>query len=394
MSDARLQHHVFSSDGGYRTTFVSPELPPATVKELEVAAYAEQTAFQQGPAHACRRLADGQIAITRTIVHGADHVGRKRICSHTILLQPEAVFGVEGFNPAEPAADLFMDAEVPAERPGAYLVGAWRVPEGVALNERRGAAMTALQQEPALRHVLAGLLAVQRTLVVAGPLREGFRLLGLAAWLLPPEMRRRATYRAGTWTPAQVDAEGAVSAVVLPDNDHLREFSGGQYMPVDLSAPPGYALPVDTYAGFVAAFLDEPHAARRLASFLGMLTAFPGPGRPSRDQQSCFIQGYAMLEPVLLSADQPGEVVARAPGLVRALCPLAKSGREAMARWLVDCLDQALPRLERPAVMESMKTLRQELAENLFLKGSELGTVLAGYGERLREVATGTVAPR
>lgn len=386
MSEVRVQHHVFSSDGGYRTTYASPDLAPKTVEMLETTAAAEHTVFSAGPAHSCFRLGNEHLVVSRTFVHGADHVGRRRLCSHSIVL-PNAVRRLEGFNAADPPLALFMSVDIPVERPGNHLVDCWDVVDGDALRERRERARQALGKGGVLVLVLSGLLAPSRTVVIGGALGPGFIALGLAGWLLPPEVRQKMTYRVGNWRPEQITNHGDLTAIVVPDVALLRTYRAGKYVTVDMTSTQAGQVPRDSYAGWLASMAASPRGAERFATLMSYLTAFPGPQRPSLDQLSCLVQAYRLMERTLLEPETAEAVALSTQRLIGAIVPLVKSGRPAMARWLVGQLEEAIPRLDRETLRMALGELRQEQAKSALSWGPELGRHLASYSQRLLKAA-------
>ena len=75
-----LHHHVFSSDGGYKTLFASSGLPKVLVDELESFSRRAYTRLKGPPIRPTLRLRDGSLCESRIFSAGADHTGRPRTC--------------------------------------------------------------------------------------------------------------------------------------------------------------------------------------------------------------------------------------------------------------------------------------------------------------------------
>ncbi|MFT7463186.1 MAG: hypothetical protein ACI9EF_001530 [Pseudohongiellaceae bacterium] len=389
MNQFAVKHHVFSSDGGYRTTFASPELSPATVRQLETLAGAAQTAHSSGTSFSSVPLGDGQLAISATFVHGADHVGRRRMCTHSIVASA-ALAENETFNPAMPAAKLFMTPEVPAERPGPYLARTWTFPENHEIGEVRRQALVELDGHN--QAILAGLYAPSRTLVIAGDPCDGRRRLGSASWLLPRELRRQLSFRTGAWPAAEARTFGPVAAVLVSRREHLADFPVGEFVQVDLfaNAPAGPSHPIVRLLNDMHTGLD---GKKRLNTLFDVLAQYPGSSQPTLDQLTCLARGFQLAEPlfqVFDDQDQMAAVAIKTPAtLVKAAFPLARSGRPALAARVVETLNMSLKQSERTVLKAALATLEAKLNESFRSHGEKFGGELELYRRRLTEAATG-----
>lgn len=394
MSEFAVQHHVFSSDGGYRTTFASPGLDPVTVRRLETLAGAAQSAHSSGASFSSLAFDESQLVVSCTFVHGADHVGRRRLCTHSIVI-PDALASHEAFNGAAPAANLFMTPEVPAERPGPYLAQQWPLLDDNALNEARRQALVSLDDYS--QAILAGLYAPSRTLVIAGEPGDCHRRLGSAAWLLPREIRRNLFFRTGTWARAEAQSFGHVAAVMVSRPDRLADYPVGEFIPINLfdSSVKAQSHPVLRLLKDMQLSLD---GHRRMTTLFEVLAAFPGTDRPTLDQLTCLARGYQLAEPVfqVLSRGQEAAQLAQqsASTLVKAAFPLAKSGRPALAARLVELLNDALDATERTLQKKALATLEAKLNESFQSHGAEFGGQLERYRRRLTEAATANRSSR
>jgi hypothetical protein len=389
VNQVSIEHHVFSSDGGYTTTFASPSLGRAEIQRLEDFAGAAQSAFNTGLSKACFSFDQARIAASCTFAHGADHVGRRRLCTHTTLL-PASVRTLESFNPASPVANLFMTPEVPAERPGPYLAPHWILLEDNMLDNARQHALVELDGYN--QAILAGLLAPARTLVIAGDPADCYRRLGSAAWLLPREIRCNLFFRTGTWQPAEARAFGPVTAILVTRSERLQDYPVGEFVPVNLYEPPTVG-PSHPHVRLLNEMNSGVGGHRRLKTLLDLLTAFPGPAQPTLDQESCLARGYQLAEPMFLAEDALDIVTKGAPIIIKAIFPLAKSGRQALAARLVEVLEQALQHTDRSVQIDALSTLEAQLNESFQQHGEQFGEQLARYRRRLTEAVTVNRAP-
>lgn len=394
MNEFSVQHHVFSSDGGYRTTFASPELTPSAIRRLEILAGAAQGAHSSGASFSSLSFDEAQLVASCTFVHGADHVGRRRLCTHSIVI-PDALASHEAFNGAAPAANLFMTPEVPAERPGPYLAPQWPLLDEGALNEARRQALVGLDGHN--QAILAGLYAPSRTLVIAGEPGDCHRRLGSAAWLLPREIRRNLFFRTGTWARAEAQSFGHVAAVMVSRPERLTDYPVGEFIPINLfdGSVPAPSHPVIRLLLDMQLSLD---GHRRMMTLFEVLAAFPGTDRPTLDQLTCLARGYQLAEPALqvLSRGQEAVQLAQhsASTLLKAAFPLAKSGRPALAARLIEVLNDALDATERSVQKAALATLEAKLNESFQSHGAQFGGQLDRYRKRLTSAATANRSSR
>ena len=396
MSPAPLYHHVFSSDGGYRTTYASPELTPEASQTIESFASAAQRAYSHGVAYSCFGLGDGLLVPSCTFVHGADHVGRRRLCTHSVVLT-EAVLHSEGFNPAAPPVEVFMTEEVPAEHPAPFLKHEWPLLSVEELADERHAALDALDDHNA--ELLAALLSPARTAVLAGPASEAHARLAAVAWLLPPEVRSSLMYRSGSWPPEELEAFGNVAAVVVPETSKLAPYSDGQFIHVDLGRSMVNVSDEDDefaaeeasdhpYVGLLQEMQYSENGYERLVTLLRVLNEFPGPPQPSLDQQTCLARAYRIAEPALLELERTAAVSEHAPEMITAISPVARSGRVALAENFLGILQRGISTTDRQTAKRAYRAVNRVLQEDFFLQGLELGDRMESYGKSLGRAAT------
>ena len=72
--DLQLQHHVFSSVGGYKTLFASRGMPKALRDDLDHFARRVYKRVTGAPIHGVLRFEDGSVCWSKVFRNGADHI--------------------------------------------------------------------------------------------------------------------------------------------------------------------------------------------------------------------------------------------------------------------------------------------------------------------------------
>jgi hypothetical protein len=82
-----VSHHIYSSTGGYRTVYASADDPSLASVLPALEQFADSLCSRGASRTLDHRLpiGDGHYAISRSFVHGADHVGRPRTTVHTVV---------------------------------------------------------------------------------------------------------------------------------------------------------------------------------------------------------------------------------------------------------------------------------------------------------------------
>ena len=196
----RLYHHVYTSVQGYRTQYVSPELPEQVVTGLEdlaqrtyphVRAQSIQGFVRMGGAEARGRPSVG-MCLVRAFQYQTDQSGRPRACVHTIYIPEEEVARHPFLNPLGDPDRLFMEHTDSLNSLGEVLPQVAEFPE---FNRQYAAAKRALKNPRGFERLfLRALLTGSHALAVVG--HEELALKALAGlWpLLPPRTRHRLSY--------------------------------------------------------------------------------------------------------------------------------------------------------------------------------------------------------
>jgi hypothetical protein len=199
MVEIPLRHHVYSSLRGYRTIYCSPEIPAETRTLLDETARKCQRPASGGLS-AFVSLGGGLAGAIRGFPHGVDHVGRPRVCVHTVIVAEEQLARIPLFTPGAFPPELFMNDGMDLQYAANSLRSAWILKEAPLAS-----AMSRLQELPepsVVRLLLPVLLTEGRTeYVVDGNRSEVARAFDVVSLLLPPTRRRRLGFFRGVTAP-------------------------------------------------------------------------------------------------------------------------------------------------------------------------------------------------
>lgn len=191
MIEIPLRHHVYSSLRGYRTLYASPDLDGETRMLLDTLAGKCRTAGAGGPVSGYFDLTGRSCCAVRGFEHGVDHVGRPRLCIHSLIFRDEDLARIPFFSPAALPPSLFANDGMDLQYISQQLPGAWRLEEPPA--STAAARLRGLPDAETVRLFLAVLLAEGRvTYVVDG--EQAAHIFESVSALLPPSRRRQLSF--------------------------------------------------------------------------------------------------------------------------------------------------------------------------------------------------------
>ncbi len=242
--EIELAHHLYSSSGGYRTLFSSPELPPEVAAKAEDVAKKLYRIVGAQPQRGFYHAAPGLAAAVRGFQFGTDHAGRARTCIHTVFLPEEQLAAVPGFSPFLVPDDLFIPEDTDVQYLSSELRQTWSAPPSFPRPSVAGI------HPDWIRLLFPSLLdAVSATIVVDTKLEAGGMIAALSH-ALPPANRRSLSYiEAAHLTPSSPPVFQITICEKLPDDTTASDVAV-----IDLSGGHSRNLPPsNAYSDFVAA---------------------------------------------------------------------------------------------------------------------------------------------
>jgi hypothetical protein len=268
MNPIRLRHHVYSSLRGYQTLRASPGLPSDIVPLLESTARRLQSACNAGPLQAFLSLGSGLVGALRGFRHGVDHVGRPRVCLHTVMLAEADLKGIRHFTPGMIPAEVFIPESLDLEEGLGLLPSAWAPPEPGP--DGAGTALRALPPIDEVRLLLPVLMVEGRSAYLAGGGPDFVRRVDAVSALLPPSRRRRL----GFLRCVEAPEGGLPMPCPLFLVDRLPEGidQDPETIGADLARKRAWNLPpVGRYAGHLLAALGQPARVPEIAALVAFL---------------------------------------------------------------------------------------------------------------------------
>ncbi len=194
----RLQHHVYSSLQGYRTLFCSPGVPEQTRQLLDELARKCQRVCVGGEVSGFFGIGGGQVCFVRGRPNGVDHVGRARVCIHTVLLAETDLEKVPTFSPFALPAEIFVDAAADLQYVANQLAPVWNWEDSP--ENSLGRRVENLPEEQVVR-ILLPLLWKDGSVncLVEGSLAAP--ALETVSHLMPPSSRRKMNYLRAAYIP-------------------------------------------------------------------------------------------------------------------------------------------------------------------------------------------------
>jgi hypothetical protein len=255
MSKLKLHHHVYTSIGGYKTVYVSPELDRRVVRALEafsdtlyprVGQQTLRSLFHPSPTHVC---------ISRIFRSSADHAGRRRSCVHNILFTKSDLFDLRYVSPFSFPGSIFL-----ATAPEATQVPSLgrRLKTELELGEPSisDLKVDAGRLSGAIGKSVFSAIMSNHDMAVIAPKFDCYEFLASAGDMLPPFLRFSTSVVSGTVYRSRF-AEGATLYSLSPKYDTAKLRSEGA-ITYDATSGTTANLPApNKYFAFLARHLDE-----------------------------------------------------------------------------------------------------------------------------------------
>ena len=378
-----LRHHVFSSEGGYKTMHVSPELRPM-VKTLEAFAKRIYKKVTREPLYALLRP-DGRLALSKTFVAGSDHVGRLRGCVHTILPELEGLQGSSLSNPFDLLDTLPFIGE------GVNLLAvAGELTPSVEFAPETGPVVPRLDvAEKLAQAAFMGMLSPHHEAVAADPTGEIRSLVAALYPLLPPFIRGAFSALLGSYLPPAEDTT-RFDFFILPGKADLKEFKGSGKLVIDVVHGELENVPASSpYCNMVMDACFGRSDGSALKNFLRLMEKNDFSGEPTWDVLRSLTEAFSHVARL---TTEDGKVVTRADpaAVLKAVVPFARGGYAELAfRLLRESAAQAVSKSETQEVapnlaqhVAAVETGMEELKKRpavLFQRLGQLSEALARY---------------
>lgn len=252
MKELALQHHIYSSLGGYKTLFASKRLPDTLVKRLD--RYSTET-YDKIPQNCPREIFftdEGFIILSKKFVNGSDHVGRTRSCVHNVVIHLKDLQHLNFFNPFMIPDSVFIPDDANLQHLQKYIQRAYLVEDGEFVDIIREISEMNAPQD-LLRNLMAGLLSGKSTCIIRGASRKTINLLEKIVVFLPPALRNHISLIA--FFPLKqyiVSLKNNVAVVLLSKDDDIERLIAENFAVIDLVDKKTYNYPTQNeYVEFV-----------------------------------------------------------------------------------------------------------------------------------------------
>jgi hypothetical protein len=297
----KLSHHVYSSLGGYRPVFVSPDMPKEFVGPLEALAKGVYLTAQRTDLYMWLQPRESNdIIVSKGFRNGTDRAGRSRSCVHSIVLSANDAAGSWFFSPLSLPEGLFANADSQLQALGNQLAPQCETPS--PSNPR--------PSENLPRSVLASMLALMIHPTAKGLILDSrgdaVATLRALTWLVPPPARRNITLAAWAVAP-DVDPFGPARITVLapkseslktmPKPDVVIEYPSGKVN--EESEDDEDEITFNVYAEFVASNLSSERGFERMRKLAGLLERHPPGSELTQERYRHILEGFARIEPLV-----------------------------------------------------------------------------------------------
>ncbi len=326
--ELRLDHHVFSSEGGYRTMHISPGARPV-VKKLEAFAKRIYKKVQREPLYAILRL-DGRVAMSKTFVAGSDHVGRLRGCVHTVLPDAEPLRTSPFFNPF----DLLGRAPFVSEGVNLLAVSGEMEP-AVEFTPATGPVVPRPRvTETLAQAVFMGILSPHHEALASDPTGDVWDLIGQLYPLLPPFIRADFSALQGAYLPAAEDST-RIDFFTLPGNVAMGEFVKAGNLVIDVAHGKLENVPAPSpYCKMVMDACFGRSDGAVLRKFLWLMERNEFSAEPTWDVLQSLFEAFSHVEK-LTTDDGRIETSAGPEAALKAMVPFARGGYARLAMKLL-----------------------------------------------------------
>jgi hypothetical protein len=337
-----LEHHVYSSLGGYRTILATSGLAPEETARAEEIARKLYRIVGARPQRGFYALAPGKWAALRGFQFGTDHAGRARTCVHTIVMREEDLFRIPWFNPFLVPSDLFIPEDIDLQYVAAEVRRSWVLdgpsPTPVQLWAQYGPRIDA----DLVRLVVPGILEADRATYVQTRNDGAFELVGMLAYALPPAIRRSLTHLDRAFVEPDAPPTFQVNFSTVPDGVTLPPEV--EFLDLDRKAAQNGATP-NAYTEYVLQSLGPGGNPAQAWKLVGMLELYEPDRRFSPAEYTELIGAFRKFSGIL-RADGVVDPQAAATGGMEAAGQFYRAGCVRVALGIMDGLSAR--RLEDP----------------------------------------------
>ena len=389
--EVKLRHHVFSSEGGYKTMHVSPELRPL-LGMLEGFAKRIYKKVKREALYAVLSLDGGNFALSKTFVAGSDHVGRFRSCVHTVVPDDEPFQSTPFLNPFD------LMGKLPFLGEGLNLLAvAGELEPAAEFTPQTGIVIPKPQvTEELARAVFMGMLSPHHEAVASDPTGAVKELVAAFYALLPAFVRSDFSSLFGAYLPPAEDRI-RIDFFVLPGGADLKEFKASGKLIIDVGAGKLENVPGSSpYCDMVMDACFGRSDGSALKRFLWLMQKHDFSGEPTWDVVQSLVEAFSLVEK-LTSEDGKIDVSAEPRAALKAVVPFARGGYPELALVLLrDVAGQAISKSETGMVARDLVQLvkaieagMEELKKRpavLFQRLSQLSDALLKFFAQSRRI--------
>lgn len=354
-----LSHHVFSSEGGYKTMHVSPGLRPM-VQGLEAFAKRIYKKVKREPLYAVLSL-EGRLAVSKTFVAGSDHVGRLRGCVHTILPDLEALRAASLFNPFD------LLEKVPFLGEGLKLLAvAGELVPSVEFDPVTEAVVPRLEvAERLAQAVFMGMLSPHHEAVATDPTGDIRSLVAELYPLLPPFVRSDFSALLGAYIPPAEDRT-RIDFFILPGNADVKEFRSSGKLVIDVARGKLENVPASSpYCDMVMDACSGRSDGSVLRKFLRLMQRNDFSAEPTWDVLRSLVEAFSHVEK-LTTDDGMVETPAGPEAALKAVVPFARGGYVGLALELLrSAAAQAASKSDTGEIGRDLVRLASSIEKNI-----------------------------
>jgi len=232
-----LFHHVYTSLGGYKTVWKSPDVPPPSLETFKEFSRLTHKLARRSSRFSLLGFDPHFVGISRLSLAGSDHVGRTRALVHNVLFRREEIERIPFFDPFAMPREIFLTGK------GDILMEAKRLAPSFDFQARNPLSTFPFEQIPQrmARNVLRLLLHEGTSFIRAV---EGKALSVVRALLpfLPPIHRERVSIISGDFVQPFDGKSRYTLFLVSPEFD-LTPFVEAGYPVLDDGGLNGHNLP-------------------------------------------------------------------------------------------------------------------------------------------------------
>ncbi|MFH1377395.1 MAG: hypothetical protein ABIH86_01415 [Planctomycetota bacterium] len=298
-----IVHNVYTSVGGYKTVYVSPE---AGAKGADLFDKFSNRVYKRLGKRAIRgiaRYAGGASMHFKVFHYGSDHVGRPRTCAHLISVMPQHAANQPFFNPLLLDVDpLYMTGQTPmtgfAERfpkmiESPTMADAHRQLLSETVAHIIGSRPIDLPPANQIFSILAALVTPDAGIAIIGDETRAFDMLKRLSTLLPAGVFERFGIVMGNDISYKMPGVEPATVSVVPDATQLL---APRPVVLDLSARQlKGAITLDPWTEFLIRVLKAPNAVENILRCQWLLETHSGSTRPDLSALGAMVSALNQL---------------------------------------------------------------------------------------------------